>query len=221
MKISNDTIKILQNFATINPNVVLSPGKQVKTISEAKNIFASAQIAEEFNNELGIYDLSEFLSVLSLIEAPSLEHENKVIHIKSESNKAGIKYACANPEILTTPNKDIKDPEYDVSFDLKHSVIKSIQRAASILKYDNFSFKSEAGSEDILVTVSDPKNSSSNVYSEVVGTTGTEDEFEFTFVIANLKLIPGDYRVNLSARLISKWEAVDVPVTYWIAIETY
>lgn len=219
MKLSNNTIKILQNFSGIHQNIVLESGKVVKTISEAKNIFASAEIAEEFDSPLGIYDLNEFLSALNLIDSPDLEFNGKVLHIKSTTDTSGLKYACANPSILTTPKKDIKDPDYEVTFDLTQSVITQIKKAAAVLKYENFSFVSEVGSTDICVTVSDPNNSSSNTFSEVIGQVEEDTEFNFKFVISNLRLMPDDYEVNLSSRLISRWVAKTVPVKYWIAIE--
>ena len=38
MKISNDTLAILKNFASINSNVLIKPGNMVKTISPVKNV---------------------------------------------------------------------------------------------------------------------------------------------------------------------------------------
>ena len=37
MQLSNETIEVLKNFANINPNLVVSAGSNLKTISEAKN----------------------------------------------------------------------------------------------------------------------------------------------------------------------------------------
>ena len=48
MQVSNETIEVLKNFAGINPNIVISPGQKLKTISEAKNIMAEADITEDF-----------------------------------------------------------------------------------------------------------------------------------------------------------------------------
>ena len=64
MKLSNDTIDVLKNFSTINPNLVIEPGQSVQTISESKTIMAKSEIVEDFPNPVGIYDLNEFLSVL-------------------------------------------------------------------------------------------------------------------------------------------------------------
>ena len=77
MKLSNDTLNVLKNFASINPNLVFKPGQKLKTISEAKTILASADIVEDFPVEFGVYDLNEFLSVYNLIEDPELEFEDK------------------------------------------------------------------------------------------------------------------------------------------------
>ncbi len=39
MKLSKETIEVLKNFANINPNLVVSAGNNLKTISEAKEYY--------------------------------------------------------------------------------------------------------------------------------------------------------------------------------------
>ena len=73
MKLSEDTIAILKNFATINSNLVFKPGQKLKTIAESKTIMAQADIIEDFPQEVGLYDLNEFLSVLSMIPEPDIQ----------------------------------------------------------------------------------------------------------------------------------------------------
>ena len=72
MNLSTETANILKNFATINPNIVMQPGSEIKTISEAKNILAKASIREQIPVEFGIYDLNEFLNVVQLFDEPVL-----------------------------------------------------------------------------------------------------------------------------------------------------
>ena len=60
MKISNETINTLKNFSGINANLVFKPGGQLKTLSEAKTIMATASTKEDFPVEFGVYDLNEF-----------------------------------------------------------------------------------------------------------------------------------------------------------------
>ena len=66
MKFSKETIAVLKNFATINSGIVLTPGNFVMTCSIIGTTYADTTIQDEIDNELAIYDLSGFLSVLSL-----------------------------------------------------------------------------------------------------------------------------------------------------------
>ena len=45
MKIGKDTIEVLKNFSSINPNLVIKPGNKVSTIAEAKNVMAVADLS--------------------------------------------------------------------------------------------------------------------------------------------------------------------------------
>ena len=65
MKINQNTLDILKNFSEINTNILIKPGTELSTISTMRNIFAKATIAEAFDSEFGIYDLNEFLAVVS------------------------------------------------------------------------------------------------------------------------------------------------------------
>ena len=48
MNLSNNTVAILKNFADINKNILVKPGKQLQTISTLKNILAEADIDTKF-----------------------------------------------------------------------------------------------------------------------------------------------------------------------------
>ena len=54
MKLSDETLSTLKNFAGINSNVVLNPGNVVKTMSESKTIMSSATIVEDIPAQIGI-----------------------------------------------------------------------------------------------------------------------------------------------------------------------
>ncbi len=60
MKISNDTLAILKNFASINSNVLIKPGNMVKTISPVKNVLVESHVTEDFPVEFGVWDLNKF-----------------------------------------------------------------------------------------------------------------------------------------------------------------
>ena len=48
MKLSDRTINLLKNFATINQSILFKQGKSLRTISVMKNILAEANVDEDF-----------------------------------------------------------------------------------------------------------------------------------------------------------------------------
>ena len=48
MKLSDNTLNILKNFAGINNSILVKEGNRLRTISVAKNILAEADIKETF-----------------------------------------------------------------------------------------------------------------------------------------------------------------------------
>ena len=66
MKLSDRTINLLKNFATINQSILFKQGKSLRTISVMKNILAEATIEEELPKDFGIYDLSQFLNGIAV-----------------------------------------------------------------------------------------------------------------------------------------------------------
>ena len=221
MNISDETLEVLKNFASINPNIVLNPGQQIKTISEAKNIMASAEIVEDFPQEFGVYDLNEFLSVLSLVQPADLSFDDKFVTISSTGdNRSKIKYFFSEPEILTTPQKDINMPECEFGISITESVLDQIRKAAAVLGHTELVLTGDNGV--ITATVLDDRDSTANTFSmELDGDNECKNEFKFVINIANLKLLPGDYYVSISSKLISNWTNVSrtAPVNYFIALE--
>ena len=138
MKISSETINILKNFSGINANLVFKPGKELKTISEAKTIMANASILEDFPQQFGVYDLNEFLSLYNLMDEPDLEFSEKYLTMSDGSQK--IKYYYSEIDILTQPSKDINMPECEVVLDLSMENLLKIQKAAAVLGHSELSF---------------------------------------------------------------------------------
>ena len=79
MKLSDNTLNILKNFAGINNSILVKQGNKLRTISMAKNILAEADISEEFPRDFAIYDLNQFLNGLSLHQDPDLDFNEDLI----------------------------------------------------------------------------------------------------------------------------------------------
>ena len=214
MKISSDTINILKNFSGINANLVFKPGKELKTLSEAKTIMASASILEDFPVEFGVYDLNEFLSLFSLMDDPELDFSDKYLTMSDGSQK--IKYFYSEIDILTQPTKDINMPECEVVLDISSTNLDKIRKAAAVLGHSELSFSSQGG--EVVASVFNEKDSTANTFDINLGTTSTET-FNYVFSISNLKMLQGDYKVSISSKLISNWRNADNPLDYFIALE--
>ena len=218
MELSEKALTVLKNFATINPNIVLTEGSTIKTISEAKNVLATATLDVEFPKTVGVYDLNEFLSVLSLVDNPTLSFsDDKFVTISDSSLRSQIKYFYSDISMLTVPSKDIVMPEAEVSFTLDRDTLSRVKRAASVLGHTEMSLTSGVGA--LQLSVIDHNDPTSNAYSTVVQVTFKEPNFNFVFNISNLKMVEGDYQVDISSKLISQFTNETAGIKYWVALE--
>ena len=69
----------------------------------------------------------------------------------------------------------------------------------------------------IKLVARDKKNDTSNDFCIVVGE--TDSEFVFNFKEENLKIVPGNYDVVVSSKLLSRFTNQNIDVTYYIALE--
>ena len=162
MKLSDNTLNILKNFSTINPNLVFKEGNQLKTISVAKNILATATIDETIPSEFGIYDLPEFLSVIGLIEDAELVIGDTSAKIRGDGDS--LNYFFSDVSNLTTPQKDITMPKCEIEFDLTEVSLGKLRRAASTMGVSEVLVVGEENGVGISIQVVDTKNPTSNSY---------------------------------------------------------
>lgn len=215
MKLSENTINILKNFAGINQSILVKAGNKLRTISVAKNILAEAEIAENFPRDFAIYDLNQFLNGLNLHQNPDLDFDEET-HLKIREGKRRVKYFYADPNvIISPPDKEIELPSKDVCFQLDSSSLEKLIKAASIYQLPDLSAIGEAGV--VKMVVRDKKNDTSNEYSIVVGE--TDLEFVFNFKVENMRMIPGAYDVVVSSKLLSQFSNNSRNLNYWIALE--
>jgi hypothetical protein len=217
MNLSNDTLAVLKNFAAIQPNIVFRAGNEIKTIAEAKNIVAKATITESIPQDFGIYDLNDFLSSLSLFTNPSFTFGSDGKSATLSEGKSSLTYFFSDESSLTYPQKDVAMPAIDVTFTLTADTLASLRKATSLLSVNTVSVESQG--TEIIVRVKDPKNSTSNSYGTEVDGQGNGHTFKFHFDVSNFKILPGDYDVSISGKLISHFKHKTLPIEYWIALE--
>ena len=215
MKLSDNTLSILKNFASINQSILVKQGSKLRTISVMQNILAEADVGEDFPKDFAIYDLNQFLNGISLHQDPDLDFSNDS-HLIIREGKRKVKYFFADPEvIIAPPEKKIDLPSEDVCFQLDHSQLDKLLKAASVYQLPDLSAVGANGV--ISLVVRDKKNDTSNEYSIVVGETNSE--FTFNFKVENIKIIPGTYNVVISQKCISKFTNERYNLDYFIALE--
>ena len=112
MRLSEQTVSLLKNFAGINQNIQFKAGSKLQTISAQKNILVDAEVPELFPSDFAIYDLNKMLGVMSLFQDPELEIGDKTMKVGGKVN-----YMFADPSmIVTPPEKELTFPEADYTW---------------------------------------------------------------------------------------------------------
>ena len=215
MKLSDSTLSLLKNFSTINTSILFKQGNRLRTISVMKNILAEATIPEEFPKDFGIYDLNQFLNGLSLHNSPDLDfHEDNHVVIKEGRSRS--KYFFADPSvIITPPERPMNLPSEDVTFDLSTDQLDKLLKAAAIYQLPDLAVVGANGV--VKIVVRDKKNDTSNDFAITVGE--TDKQFSFNFKVENIKILPGNYEVVVSSKLLSRFRSKNQDLTYFIALE--
>ena len=207
MKLSEQTVNILKNFSTINQNILVKEGSQLRTMSTMKNILAEAPVTEDFPQDFGVYDLNEFLGVLTLVKGAEIEFGDSYLTVNGGKTK--VRYFYSDPSILTTPPETFNAPECDVTFNVTQTVLANVLKASAVMQLPDVVFSNGK------IVATDLKNVTSNNFTEDLDSSG---DFEFHFKADNLKMIPGDYQVSASTTAqVSSW--VGGEASYWIAME--
>lgn len=213
MKLSKETLNLIKNYAAINGNLLLKPGKKLATIHLQNKVFSHATIAEDFPSQFPIYDVNEFLSVMSLFDNPDLEFTDKYLTLK-EGNSSLKFFAASIDNMKLPPDKEVNFTDIVAEFDLSAAMLTTIPRTAGVLKVDAISLVGDG--TNLSVVISDKKNATSNSYSTVIGTTTAV--FNVGLAVENIKMLPGNYKVSIAKKGL-KFQMENSDLVYYVAIE--
>lgn len=213
MQISKETIDILKNFASINSNILIRKGKSLATISTAKNIFAKANVAEDFPVEVPIYDLNSLLALLTLMENQNVEFGDKSLTISKDGGK--FEYFYSSPTVIVAaPDKTIEVDNH-FQFKLAAEDVQMIMKAAAITAAPTISITCKH--QQVILTIGDKKNDTANTYKKNIGT-GLED-FDCHIAVENFKVIPDAYTITISKKKLLHFKHETKGIEYFIAME--
>ena len=220
MKLSSETIGVLKNFGNINSGIFLKKGKTVKTVSSHKNILAQATIPDEIPADFGIYDLNEFLSVVSLHKDDlNLEFDSKNVVISGLKGRSKIKYrSCDATMVVSPPDKALALNDPEIQFDLSAEDFRWILDAANVLGSPQISVESD-GTKVTLNTL-DVSNDSAHTESLELDVKGSGNKYRMVFKTENIsKILSGSYEVKISSKGISHFKNKKTALEYWITTE--
>jgi hypothetical protein len=217
MKISDDTVTILKNFATINQSLLFKEGSVLRTISPLKSVYVEAVVSEDFPKTCALYDLNKFLAKISLYKQPVLNFDDDKVFILTEDSrrKDYIKYASVKV-ITAPPDRGLDLGKFEVSFNLSEADLDWMRKSAGISGSPNFVFESDG--RTISFIAADVKDDSADVSRIEIGE-GNGSTFRIVMNVENFKMIGGSYAVSISKQG-ALFSNLKLNLKYYIAIES-
>jgi hypothetical protein len=216
MKLSENTLAVLKNFASINSGVVLGAGKAQRTISPEKSILVEATLDDDIPTQFGIYDLNQFLGNLTTLRNPELTFSKEGVVL--DDGELSFEYrACSANLIITPPEKELVLKSVDVTFSLPNDTLQKLLKVATMNGLPNLSVVGKNG--ELLLKIHERANDTSNSGTIKIGEYAGQD-FTASFKTDNLKLLPNDYNVEIQKGAFAKFENAAKTLKYFIALET-
>lgn len=223
MKLEVETLDILKNFAAINPSLLVKVGNVVRTISLSQSVIARAKLKQSFESQFAIYDLSNFISALSMFDNPNLDFEDsRFVAITNDDKSAVIHYFFADASmIILPPDREFGVPATNIKFRMTKETLSDIIKAVSVLSLPEVAFVGDG--KTVTVQAVNSKSATSNLYRKTIAEANAE--FTAYFKVENLKLIGNDYDVAIAAG-----KSKDKPgiahfgspgIEYWLAVEQH
>lgn len=198
MNISEKTLTILKNFSSISKSIIVEPGHVISSFAENKMILATAEVDEEFDTQWAIYDLNQFLSIVSLFKKPNFIFNKHSVEI--ENDKDHVEYFYGNPELMKTPPTPKMLETDSICVNIPADTLKRTLQAAAVLNCPHWCIDDNGSKLEIVVTnAAISKNTSHNHYRHDLGESviGDRQPLKSAVRVDNLKMIPQSYDVEV------------------------
>ena len=210
---------MLKNFSDINMSIEIKKGNILRTVSVQKNILAQAELEEEFPQDFAIYELNRFLGAVSLFDDPEFQFNGKSANIGTNTHSVDYVY-CDPSMIVTPPENNITFPDPEVKFTLSQDALSQIMKASNVLGTPEIAVEGGPHPNDVIrLKALDVNNDSTDTF-KVVLDERSDNKFRFVFKTENMKMLPGNYDVEISSKGISHFTMQGQKLQYWIATES-
>lgn len=215
MQFSDETLGVLKNFSRINQSIMFRPGQKIRTISPQKTVMAEANVAENFPESAGVYDISRFIGTLTLFNSPDVAFEKENFRISNDKSELKYTYTAENM-IVTPPDKDINIPNVEATLEISSATLENVAKAADVLGLPEICFSAQGG--NIYISAVDSRNSTSDSYRTNVAEDVGCNDFNMYIKKEYLRLLQGDYTVTLSKSGMAHFKSSKVK--YWVACDS-
>jgi|TARA_R110002020_G_scaffold350259_5_gene563721 hypothetical protein len=216
MKLSETTTKVLKNFASINPSILLKEGETIRTISPQKNVLAQAVTDEPITDEMCLYDINQFLNIAESIDDCVINVNASKAVLSNPQNTQNSTVFFADPSVIVTPpEKNINVKNELFTFTLSDKEVSKILRMASLCNAEELILQ-QRGDNTVLCKVTNTSNPTSNDFSLVVEATNSTGETELpaTLDVSKINFIKDAYEVHVYEKIVHFKGSV---AEYWIA----
>jgi hypothetical protein len=221
-------VKVLSNFATINPSILIAPDR-LTAMNDTNSVIGIYEYDTAFTFEpWGLYDTQDFLTIHSAMVKPEIDKidDKLMINITGSNNDKVRYFTTAENLILPIPDIEGLFSKLDVvaDFSLSADKLAIINKMASILKTKFVFFETDG--KKIRITVGNELTSTGNNYEievdDGIKVNNLTDPIKIP--ILDFKVIPGEYEVKISSgatksgrvKSMTKWVNLN-NVVYYIA----
>jgi len=212
MKLTKNTLTVLKNFSGISNMLRIRPGSTLLTATESRSLVAQANVEEVFENDLGIYDLSQFLGAVTLLGEPDIEFGTQTITMK-DGNRT-INLPSGSIKVVEGPKNFPMIRPPIVTFPFTADLLSRILKSASILSAPDFLVAGDG--EVVSVQVLDNKKSSGGSFIQPVGQ--SDKTFQAIVRVETLQLIPSDYEAFICDKRMIVFKSQSLDLTYCAAV---
>ena len=219
--VSDTTQKILRNFAAFNAQLLLTAGQKQHTHLKSKSVLVSAELPEAWPEQTGIYNMNEFLGVMSTFSKPSVTFDGEKLSLFDPANPdLSIDYPMADPTVIgATAQGDFPHDNAKAEFTFTADEFSSLKKTASLMGLLVISITVKKGA----VTLAATGETGTKAWKRTIPADRvkvTDETFEKTakFSIEHIVLMEqGDYTISISDWAYGYFAHKTLPLAYYIA----
>lgn len=200
-------------------------GTILRSKSENNTMMTRMTVPDEFERNVHIYDLREFISVVNIVSDPVFDFSDKrYVLIESENGDQQLRYIETNPKLITSfIDRDLELKSEDVVLDVEEKELKSALTAAQTMRLAFVGFIGDG--KDVKLTAfnkNDGDESETNKFSIKVGESDKEFRMFYKLEVHNLNVLQSEGRLQFTIDGNKKISKVDSESgkTFWIAFDS-